>query len=222
MRFKVKKILVILLLSISNCVGCGFANQACQENYSKMTYFCDKVMGFDTDLVENPWEIKKSFFDLKYEITLLTMLCEKWEAMAFWHLTQVDEAFVGAIRLVMIPTNDMYLVNNQLELISNNLATDVSVLDGLEKQLIEAQVAFTERVTHLHVESIIDFCGNVPGVRDDIGLFLSNGEIVQVMSEEDNVWLVSLKKGNYKTIDGSKCHFSINVSGKVTNQRMVR
>lgn len=69
------------------------------------------------------------------------------------------------------------------------------------------------------VVSIIDPCGDAPGIYDEVFLKFSNGTVLASFSDNangDNTRFSLLPAGSYVTTDGSNCHVSVDGSGNVS------
>lgn len=68
------------------------------------------------------------------------------------------------------------------------------------------------------VTSIVDPCGDAPGVIDEVLLKLANGQVLVSFSANangNNTRLAILPPGNYVTTDGSNCAFTLTSTGQV-------
>lgn len=74
-------------------------------------------------------------------------------------------------------------------------------------------------VSAYSIDSVIDPCGDAPGVIDEVLLKLHNGQLLVSFSDNtkgDNTRFAILSAGNYHTTDGSNCNFSVDSLGNVT------
>jgi hypothetical protein len=69
------------------------------------------------------------------------------------------------------------------------------------------------------VVNLVDFCGDAPGVNDEVGLVLGNGKILVLFvsgGAGSMHFLTLLNPGNYVTTDGTSCHFTVNADGTIS------
>lgn len=69
------------------------------------------------------------------------------------------------------------------------------------------------------IDSLINPCGDAPGVYDEIFIKLKNGTVIVSFSANtsgDLTRFVTLPAGTYQTTDGDSCVFSIDSSGNIT------
>lgn len=69
---------------------------------------------------------------------------------------------------------------------------------------------------------VIDPCGDMPGVNDEVLLKLPSGMIIALFMDNaggKNTRLASLSAGDYMTTDGTKCYFRVQADGTITNER---
>lgn len=67
--------------------------------------------------------------------------------------------------------------------------------------------------------SLIDPCGDAPGIYDEVIIKLPDGTLLASFSDNangKNTRLSVLSEGSYQTTDGSNCAFSITSDGSVT------
>lgn len=70
-----------------------------------------------------------------------------------------------------------------------------------------------------YITSIVDPCGDAPGVIDEVLLILSDGQVLVSLSDQSNgknTRLSILSSGAYVTTDGSSCNFVLHSDGSVT------
>lgn len=70
----------------------------------------------------------------------------------------------------------------------------------------------------LSITSIVDPCGDAPGIYDEVFLKLANGTLLASFSDNangNNTRFSVLVPGSYVTTDGSNCHFSVDSAGNV-------
>lgn len=75
-------------------------------------------------------------------------------------------------------------------------------------------------VSPYSIVSVLDPCGDAPGVVDEVLLKLSNGQVLVSFSASfngHNTRLALLPPGTYSTTDGSNCIFTLHSNGTVTN-----
>lgn len=71
------------------------------------------------------------------------------------------------------------------------------------------------------IEELVDPCGDIPGILDQVLFRLANGVLISIVSDNPkgkNTRLSILEAGNYKTTDGSNCHYSVDVNNNLYNE----
>lgn len=97
----------------------------------------------------------------------------------------------------------------QVELLDSMIQTLQSLTQDQQRQITELQTKQT-------VVGIIDFCGQTPGVFNEVGLRLADGSTVAFFESNNNRFLSVLKTStSYRTTDGTNCNFSVDASGRV-------
>ena len=95
--------------------------------------------------------------------------------------------------------------------------TDTEIVDlQTTVQQLTVQIATLEGYSN--IATILDVCGDAPGIVDEIILQLSNGQLLASFSDTQagiNTRFSLLGDGSYTTTDGSNCQFTV-VNGVVS------
>ena len=82
-----------------------------------------------------------------------------------------------------------------------------------------SQALIANNGTQYNIVTIIDPCGDAPGIYDEVLLQLANGQIVASFSQNaagDNTRFALIPQGSYVTTDGSGCRFNVSSTGVVS------
>lgn len=97
------------------------------------------------------------------------------------------------------------------------------VTEGVNGTLLQcpngSQALIAPNGTQYNIVTIIDPCGDAPGIYDEVLLKLANGQIVASFSQNvngDYTRFALIPQGTYMTTDGSNCRFNVSSTGEVS------
>ncbi len=202
------RVVFLLIALVTSCVGCGVSNDFCDANYERLNGFCTTVVGYDAEVDErlDKIEVRLDFIQtqIQHEYDGLNAALEETTAdiATLWNLLTVE-------------TDNIGLIQTQVFNLDQRVAQQLYYIESLQQQLLDIQTALSEIAYQTSVVGTVDFCGNAPNKVDEIGLIMSNGEIVVFFQNNDGGRLASLGPGSYVTTDGTNCRFNIDANGVI-------
>lgn len=213
----IKLEMLLLFLLPFTLISCGAGNQFCKDNYDKLNGFCYTLVGYDKDYIEEQNKQTEDIKDLKRELAdanrrldMLRYSFYTWADLLYKQINELNENQNEIVSLIFNNTNDIYLIRNQLYSLNAFIASTLGTLAGIQEQLNYQQYEIVNLQTANNPPTeIIDFCGDTPGMEDEVGIRLSSREIVVVDKLNGKYNLTILQPGNYETKDNTDCHFTI-------------
>jgi len=117
-------------------------------------------------------------------------------------------------------------INNNINLIeflsnqeTNDVASILSQISSIQTSVVVQTTTLATLQTNENITAFHDFCGNKPGVYNEVGMITSTGKIVVYFEAGSNRYLSILSDGDYITSDGTACYFSVTEGGtKIVNE----
>jgi hypothetical protein len=106
-----------------------------------------------------------------------------------------------------------------IELLSTQGTATLDEISTIQTSIIVQTTTLVTLQTNENITAFYDFCGNIPGMYNEVGMITSTGKIVVYFESGSNRYLSILSDGNYMTSDGTACYFSVVDNGtKIINE----
>jgi len=115
--------------------------------------------------------------------------------------------------------NNINLISALSQLETNDVASILSQISSIQTSVVVQTTTLVTLQTNENITAFHDFCGNKPGVYNEVGMITTTGKIVVYFEAGSNRYLSILSDGDYITSDGTACYFSVTDGGtKIVNE----
>jgi hypothetical protein len=131
----------------------------------------------------------------------------------------IDEINTRIKSLATSIDNNINLISFLSEQETNDVASILSQISSIQTSVVVQTTTLVTLQTNENITAFHDFCGNQPGVYNEVGMITTTGKIVVYFEAGSNRYLSILSDGDYITSDGTACYFSVTDGGtKIVNE----
>lgn len=202
---------ILSILLATALTGCGL-QEGFRERCTISQTACDTVFGKNT--VQAVEELDARVVMTEKEIETIKTVLD-------------DQIKTAQLLSSQVQTNEMLLLllqssqSNQGDTIQTLVDSNQTLVERIDYQqtLINShQIEINNLASEDSVVEYYDPCGQKPGAFNEVLLKTRTGKYLCYFESGGNRFLHKLEPGSYRTTDGTKCYFTLNVNGTVTNE----
>jgi hypothetical protein len=211
-----------LAVAVGTLTFCAPVNKMCADNEDGIGVACRDVFGYD-------YEGKALAAKHTDQIVSLTTRADRIEldiAKLFAQGNLLSQKREDDLVMLEALANSYGELETQTTAILNDISSLQLLVANLQNQvtlqlfeLAQLSLSVQDLQAGVHITEVHDFCGDKPGIVDEVGIKLSNGKLLVYFEDTHNDRRLSvLTPGDYVTSDGSHCYFTISASGSIINE----